>query len=144
MIPRAMVLKTSDRARQGLFESLYHSAAVIQFETRRRAARAAIVGRPVYTVIAGDDAADGQSSTLHFHYLLEEQGGCVPDERTVWRSAWRSSCKAKLEWATGQRRDPAFCRRVPDSPRAGSGLPRGPRVRRRDRTYRQGRRAAAG
>ena len=28
-------------------------------------------------MIAGDEAADGQSSTLHFHYLLEEQGGCV-------------------------------------------------------------------
>jgi len=70
------VLKTSDRARQGLFESLYHSAAVIGLNTSAEL-EAAIVGRPVYTVIAGDDAADGQGSTLHFHYLLEEQGGCV-------------------------------------------------------------------
>src|SRR5215204_450152 len=74
--PRAIVLKTSDRARQGLFESLYHSAAVVGLNTSAEL-EAAIVGRPVYTVIAGDDAADGQSSTLHFHYLLEEQGGCV-------------------------------------------------------------------
>jgi FkbM family methyltransferase len=74
--PRAIVLKTSDRARQGLFESLHHSAAVVGLNTSAEL-EAAIVGRPVYTVIAGDDAADGQRSTLHFHYLLEEQGGCV-------------------------------------------------------------------
>ena len=74
--PRAIVLKTSDRARQGLFESLYHSAAVVGLNTSAEL-EAAIVGRPVYTVLAGDDAAEGQASTLHFHYLLEEQGGCV-------------------------------------------------------------------
>jgi FkbM family methyltransferase len=74
--PRAIVLKTSDRARQGLFECLFHSAAVVGLNTSAEL-EAAIVGRPVYTVIAGDEAADGQSSTLHFYYLLEEQGGCV-------------------------------------------------------------------
>lgn len=74
--PRAIVLKTADRARQGLFESIYHSAAVVGLNTSAEL-EAAIVGRPVYTVIAGDESADGQGSTLHFHYLLEEQGGCV-------------------------------------------------------------------
>jgi hypothetical protein len=74
--PRAIVLKTADRARQGFFECLYHSAAVVGLNTSAEL-EAAIVGRPVYTVIAGHDSADGQSSTLHFHYLLEEQGGCV-------------------------------------------------------------------
>jgi FkbM family methyltransferase len=74
--PRAIVLKTADRARQGLFECLFHSAAVVGLNTSAEL-EAAIVGRPVYTVIAGDQAADGQGSTLHFHYLLEEQGGCV-------------------------------------------------------------------
>ena len=74
--PAAIVLKTADRARQGLFECLHHSAAVVGLNTSAEL-EAAIVGRPVYTVIAGDEAADGQSSTLHFHYLLEEHGGCV-------------------------------------------------------------------
>jgi hypothetical protein len=74
--PRAIVLKTSDRARQGLYECIHHSAAVVGLNTSAEL-EAAIVGRPVYTVIAGDAAADGQDSTLHFHYLLEEQGGCV-------------------------------------------------------------------
>ncbi len=72
----AIVLKTADRARQGFFECLFHSAAVVGLNTSAEL-EAAIVGRPVYTVIAGDESADGQSSTLHFHYLLEEQGGCV-------------------------------------------------------------------
>jgi FkbM family methyltransferase len=74
--PRAIVLKTADRARQGFFECLFHSAAVVGLNTSAEL-EAAIVGRPVYTVIAGSEAADGQNSTLHFHYLLEEQGGCV-------------------------------------------------------------------
>jgi Met-10+ like-protein len=74
--PRAIVLKTSDRARQGLFESLYHSMAVVGLNTSAEL-EAAIVGRPVYTVVAGEGAAEGQTSTLHFHYLLEEHGGCV-------------------------------------------------------------------
>ena len=74
--PAAIVLKTADRARQGLFECLHHSAAVVGLNTSAEL-EAAIVGRPVFTVIAGDEAADGQSSTLHFHYLLEEHGGCV-------------------------------------------------------------------
>ena len=74
--PAAIVLKTADRTRQGFYECLYHSAAVVGLNTSAEL-EAAIVGRPVFTVIAGDEAADGQSSTLHFHYLLEEQGGCV-------------------------------------------------------------------
>ena len=80
--PRAIVLKTSDRARQGLFESLHHSAAVVGLNTSAEL-EAAIVGRPVYTVIAGEDAADGQGSTLHFHYLLEGHGGVVRRAQTL-------------------------------------------------------------
>lgn len=74
--PRAIVLRTSDRAQQGLFECLHHSAAVVGLNTSAEL-EAAIVGRPVYTVLAGTDDADGQSSTLHFHYLTESGGGCV-------------------------------------------------------------------
>ena len=80
--PAAIVLKTSDRARQGLFECIHHSAAVVGLNTSAEL-EAAIVGRPVYTVIAGDEAADGQSSTLHFHYLLREHGGCVRSARDL-------------------------------------------------------------
>jgi FkbM family methyltransferase len=73
---RALVLRTSDRAQQGFYECIHHSAAVVGLNTTAEL-EAAIVGRPVYTIVAGSADADGQSSTLHFHYLLEEHGGCV-------------------------------------------------------------------
>ena len=73
--PKAIVLRTSDRAMQGLFECIAHSAAVVGLNTSAEL-EAAIVGKPVYTVVAGA-AADGQSTTLHFHYLLEASGGFV-------------------------------------------------------------------
>ena len=73
---RAVVMRTSDRAMQGLHECILHSAAVVGLNTSAEL-EAAIVGRPVYTVLAGDADADGQSSTLHFHYLLEREGGFV-------------------------------------------------------------------
>ena len=72
----ALVLRTSDRAMQGLYECIAHSAAVVGLNTSAEL-EAAIVGKPVYTVLAGDGHADGQASTLHFHYLLEPQGGFV-------------------------------------------------------------------
>jgi FkbM family methyltransferase len=73
--PKAIVLRTSDRAMQGLFECIAHSAAVVGLNTSAEL-EAAIVGKPVYTVLAGA-AADGQHTTLHFHYLLEASGGFV-------------------------------------------------------------------
>ena len=73
--PAAIVLRTSDRAMQGLFECIAHSAAVVGLNTSAEL-EAAIVGKPVYTVLAGA-AADGQHTTLHFHYLLEASGGFV-------------------------------------------------------------------
>jgi FkbM family methyltransferase len=79
--PRAVVLRTSDRSQQGFFECIHHSAAVIGLNTSAEL-EAAIVGRPVFTILAGDDA-DGQSSTLHFRYLLEEDGGCVRVARAL-------------------------------------------------------------
>jgi FkbM family methyltransferase len=85
--PQALVLRTSDRAQQGFFECIYHSAAVIGLNTSAEL-EAAIVGRPVYTILAGDDA-DGQSSTLHFRYLLEEEGGCVQGARSLDEHASR-------------------------------------------------------
>jgi hypothetical protein len=73
--PRAVVLRTHYRKAQGFYEALHHSAAVVGLNTSA-ALEAAVVGRPVFTILAGD-AADGQASTLHFRYLLESEGGCV-------------------------------------------------------------------
>ena len=81
---RAIVLRTTYAPQQAFFECLYHSAASIGLNTSAEL-EAGIVGRPVFTVVAGDEAVTGQATTLHFHYLLKENGGFVesaPDLET--------------------------------------------------------------
>ena len=63
-------------ASQILFDCLYHSAAVIGLNTSAEL-EAGILGKAVLTIHASDGVADGQASTLHFHYLLESAGGFV-------------------------------------------------------------------
>jgi hypothetical protein len=58
-----------------LFDSLFHSTAVVGLNTSAMI-EAAIVGRPVFTVRAADFAG-GQGGTMHFHYLLSDNGGIV-------------------------------------------------------------------
>jgi hypothetical protein len=59
--------------RQDYFDSLYHSAAVVGVNTTAMI-EAAIVGRTVHSVLA-DEFKDTQGGTLHFRYLLSENGG---------------------------------------------------------------------
>jgi hypothetical protein len=59
--------------RQDYFDSLFHSEAVVGVNTTAMV-EAAIVGRTVHTVLA-DEFRDTQSGTLHFRYLLSENGG---------------------------------------------------------------------
>jgi hypothetical protein len=71
------VMLTSDYwGARVLFECLQHCQAVIGLNTSAEI-EAGIVGRPVYTILTSQEYADGQQSTLHFHYLMEEQGGFV-------------------------------------------------------------------
>ena len=60
---------------QTLFDTVYHSAAVVGLNTSAEL-EAGIVGRPVFTILAGDDA-EGQEGTIHFKYLLKDQHGFV-------------------------------------------------------------------
>jgi FkbM family methyltransferase len=79
--PRAIVLRTTSRTPQAFFECLYHSVAVVGLNTSAEL-EAGIAGRPVFTLMAHEPGADGQSNTLHFNYLLREHGGfvvCAPD-----------------------------------------------------------------
>ena len=62
-------------ADQQLFNCLYHSAAAVELNTSA-ALEAALTQTPVFTVRA-DEFRGGQAGTLHFHYLLEDNGGCV-------------------------------------------------------------------
>jgi FkbM family methyltransferase len=73
---QAIVLRTTYATPQAFFECLHHSAAVIGLNTSAEL-EAGIAGRPVFTIATDDDVVTGQASTLHFHYLLREQGGFV-------------------------------------------------------------------
>jgi hypothetical protein len=59
--------------RQDYFDSLFHSDAVVGVNTTAMI-EAAIVGRTVHAVLA-DEFQDTQGGTLHFRYLLSENGG---------------------------------------------------------------------
>ena len=59
--------------RQDYFDSLFHSETVIGVNTTAMI-EAAIVGRTVHSVLA-DEFRDTQVGTLHFRYLLSENGG---------------------------------------------------------------------
>jgi len=72
----ALVLRTTYGTPQAFFECLHHSRAVVALNTSAEL-EAGIAGRPVYTVLSTDEAADGQANTIHFDYLLREHGGFV-------------------------------------------------------------------
>ena len=59
--------------RQDYFDSLFHSEAVVGVNTTAMV-EAAIQGRTVHAVLA-DEFQDTQGGTLHFRYLLSENGG---------------------------------------------------------------------
>jgi hypothetical protein len=71
----AVAFPRSLNADQTLFDTVYHSAAVVGLNTSAEL-EAGIVGRPVLTILAGEEA-EGQQGTIHFQYLLKEHGGFV-------------------------------------------------------------------
>jgi hypothetical protein len=62
-------------ADQTLFDAVHHSEAVVGLNTSAEL-EAGIVGRPVLTILA-PEFAEGQQGSLHFDYLLKENGGFV-------------------------------------------------------------------
>jgi hypothetical protein len=67
--------------RQDYFDSLFHSEAVVGVNTTAMI-EAAIVGRTVHAVLA-DEFQDTQGGTLHFRYLLSENGGFLRVARSL-------------------------------------------------------------
>ncbi len=61
--------------RADFYDSSYHSAAVVGINTSAMI-EAAIIGRPVFSLLA-EEFASTQEGTIHFHHLLPENGGCV-------------------------------------------------------------------
>lgn len=68
-------------ARADFFDSLAHSAAVVGINTSALL-EAAILGKSVLTPLAPEFAGT-QRGTLHFHYLLFENGGFVHTAKTL-------------------------------------------------------------
>ena len=60
-------------SRNDFFDSLHHSAAVVGINTSAMI-EAAIVGRPVCSLLAPEFAGT-QEGTIHFHHLLPDNGG---------------------------------------------------------------------
>jgi hypothetical protein len=71
--PRQRYTPTSEDARSSLYDSLFHCSAVVGVNTSAMI-EATILGRPVLSVLTPEFAAT-QEGTLHFHYLLPENGG---------------------------------------------------------------------
>ena len=67
--------------RADFFDSIYHSAAVVGINTSAMI-EAAIIGRPVFSLLA-EEFAGTQEGSIHFHHLLPENGGCVRIASTI-------------------------------------------------------------
>jgi hypothetical protein len=76
--PRGAFNPAGDEGRHDFFDSLHHAAAVVGINTSAMI-EAAIVGRPVLTI--GEFAT--QHGTLHFQYLLRQNGGPVAHAGTL-------------------------------------------------------------
>jgi hypothetical protein len=61
--------------RADFYDSIYHSAGVVGINTSAMI-EAAIIGRPVFSMLA-DEFAGTQEGTVHFHHLVPENGGFV-------------------------------------------------------------------
>jgi hypothetical protein len=68
-------------ARDGYFNSLFHSAAVVGLNTSAFL-EAAIVNRPVFATLLPEHH-ENQEGTIHFHYLLTVEGGLLHTSRTL-------------------------------------------------------------
>jgi hypothetical protein len=71
--PRGGYDPVDEASRAGLFDSLFYCDAVVGINTSAMI-EAAIVGRPVLSMLAPEFAGT-QEGTIHFHHLLPEHGG---------------------------------------------------------------------
>jgi len=69
--------KETMNADQGLYDSLYHSSAVVGLNTSAML-EAGILAKPVLTLVV-DEFSGGQQETLHFHYLRASNGGLLTE-----------------------------------------------------------------
>jgi hypothetical protein len=79
--PRVGEDPTDEGRRSGFYDSIHHSAAVVGANTTALI-DAAIVGRRTYSILL-PELQGAQEQTLHFHYLLPENGGPLVVARTM-------------------------------------------------------------
>jgi hypothetical protein len=73
--------KETMNADQGLYDSLFHSSAVVGLNTSAMI-EAGILDKPVLTLVL-DEFAGGQQETLHFHYLRASNGGLLHEAASL-------------------------------------------------------------
>ena len=71
-----------DEAKDDYFDSMYYSAGVVGLNTSAFI-EAAVVGKPIHTVLLPEISANNQEGTLHFQYLLEVNGGLLYVTRSL-------------------------------------------------------------
>jgi hypothetical protein len=71
-----------EESKNDYFDSMYYSAAVIGLNTSAFL-EAAVVGKPVHSVLDGNISRDNQEGTIHFHYLMDVNGGLLRIARTL-------------------------------------------------------------
>ena len=69
-------------AKEDYFDSLYYSSAVVGINTSAFI-EAAVVGKPVFTVLEPEISENNQEGTLHLHYLLDEDSGVLRASRSL-------------------------------------------------------------
>lgn len=69
-------------AKEDYFDSLYYSSAVVGINTSAFI-EAAVVGKPVFTVLEPEISENNQEGTLHLHYLLDEHTGVLRASRSL-------------------------------------------------------------
>jgi hypothetical protein len=71
-----------EEAKNDYFDSMYYSAAVVGLNTSAFL-EAAVVGKPVHAVLDEEISKHNQEGTIHFHYLLDVNGGLLRVARTL-------------------------------------------------------------
>ena len=66
----------TQEAKDDYFDSMYYSAAVVGLNTSAFI-ESACVGKPAHTILLPEISTFNQEGTIHFHYLLEVNGGLL-------------------------------------------------------------------
>jgi hypothetical protein len=91
---------TAEATRAEFYDSIAHSAAVVGINTTAMI-EAAVVGKSVLTVLAPEFA---QETTLHFHHLLEQNGGFLHVAASLDEHALQLASVLQNESADAERR----------------------------------------